>query len=61
MTNCTLQAAIYDKSCVHCMTRKIVSLRSPDKRLTLKLQLGTFDWMGKAMSERVKAQLKEGA
>jgi hypothetical protein len=55
---CTLQSAIYDKSCVHCMTRKIISLRSPDKRTTLKLQMGTFAWMGIAMSERVKAQLK---
>lgn len=58
---CQLRANVYDKSCVTCMTRKIKMLRSHDKRLTLALQLGTFEWMGKAMSERVKAQLKEGA
>lgn len=55
---CTLQSAIYDKSCVHCMTRKIVSLRSPDKRLTLKLQLGTFAWMGPKLAEQVKEVLR---
>lgn len=58
---CQLKAAVYDINCVTRMVRTIKMLRSPDKRLTLALQLGTFEWMGKAMSERVKAQLKEGA
>lgn len=58
---CTLQAAVYDKSCIDCMVRKIKSLRSPDKRLTLKLQLGTFAWMGWSMADKVKAKLKEEA
>jgi hypothetical protein len=43
------------------MTRKLKMLRSPDKRLTVKLQKGLLDWMGPLMAERVKAQLKEGA
>lgn len=57
---CTLQAAVYNKSCVDCMTRAIKMLRSPDKRTTLALQKGKFDWMGLAMSEPVKARLREG-
>lgn len=56
---CQLRANVYDKSCVTCMTRKIKMLRSPDKRLTLKLRLGTFEWMGIAMAEKVKALLRE--
>lgn len=55
---CTLQAAVYDKSCIDCMARKIRMLRSPDKRLTLKLQLGTFAWMGPKLAEQVKEVLR---
>lgn len=55
---CTLTAHVYDKSCLACMIRKIKSLRSPDKRLTLKLQLGTFAWMGPKLADQVKEVLR---
>ena len=42
------------------MARKIRHLRSPNKSLTLRLQLATFERMGSQMAERVKAMLKEG-
>lgn len=61
MTCCTAETRVYRWDCRDCMARKIRHLRSPNKSLTLRLQLATFERMGSQMAERVKAMLKEGS
>lgn len=61
MTECTLTGYVYDKSCPHCMYRKIVSLRSPDGKLSKKLQMSMFLMMSPAVADEVKRMLRKEA
>ena len=60
-TPCTLTGYVYDRNCPHCMYRKIVSLRSPDGKLSRRLQLGMFSMMPPEVAEEVKRMLMEEA
>lgn len=60
-TPCTLTGYIYDMNCPHCMYRKIVSLRSPDGKLSKKLQMSMFLMMSPAVADEVKRMLREEA
>ena len=55
---CT-HAPNYDKNCVHCMVRKIRSLRGPDSKTSRRMQLQMFAYMSPETAAQVKEILKE--
>lgn len=54
---CTLSGGLYNKHCLHCMTRKIKHARSTDHTTSRKIQLTLFAWMGQEMAQQVKDEL----
>lgn len=58
-TPCPLTGYVYDKSCPHCMLRKIKSLRSPNGKLSRQLQTQMFLMMPLDVAEEVKRMLKD--
>lgn len=58
--NC-IHAPNYMTGCEPCGARKIVMLRSPDKRLTLQLQKQVLSGYSLAGQERIKQMVKGAA
>jgi len=56
---CKLSGAQYNRHCEHCMTRLIISARSPDRRTSRRVQEGLFQYMGEDMATRVKKLLTQ--